>query len=247
MTTVPKLGRDLREMSFASAVAHVIRARSTGVLEVHDTLGVNRAYFVDGAPQGGRLARMRHPLGRLIVDERLITEAQLNDALTSQRTSKQLLGQVLVTAGLISEDALDALIKKQSQLNLFSLFGAREGRLSFKEGAVHLTNFTPAPLPPAAAVYFGLRKSASIGAIDGSIARFLTSGLRIRDSREDVLDDMPPAEAFAIEWLQRPRFAGELARALPLPGEAIAFLLFALDAVGALEILPPRAVPLAAL
>ncbi len=232
-------------MSFAVAVAQVIRAHSTGVLELHDTLGVNRAYFVDGAPQGGRLARMRHPLGRLIVDEGLITEAQLNDALASQRASKQLLGQVLIEAGLINESALDALIKKQSQLNLFSLFGAREGRLSFKEGAVHLTNFTPAPLPPAAAVYFGLRRSAGLGAIEGSVTRFLTAGLRVYPSREDVLDDMPPAEAFAIEWLQEPRFAGELARALPLPGHAIAFLLFALDAVGALEHLPPRSVPLA--
>lgn len=243
MATLPKLGRDLREMSFPVAVARVISAQATGVLELHDTLGVNRAYFVEGAPQGGRLARMKHPLGRLIVDEGLISEGQLNQALNSQRASKQLLGQVLVEAKLVTADELAALIKKQSQLNFFTLFGAREGRLSFKEGTVHLTNFTPAPLPPAAAIYLGLRNSGTLDSVEGTVSRFLTSGLRIIENRPDVVEDMPPAEQFAIEWLAKPRFAGELARALPLPGDAITYLLFALSAVGALEVLPARAVP----
>ena len=137
------------------------------------------------------------------------------------------------------------MIKKQSQLNFFSLFGAREGRLSFKEGTVHLTNFAPAPLPPAAAVYYGLRYSGALVSAEGALARDLTAALRVCDGRPDVLEDMPPAEIYAIEWLSEPRFAGALARALPLPGDAVSYLLFALDAVGALEVLSPRSVPLA--
>ncbi|MEM6733868.1 MAG: DUF4388 domain-containing protein [Myxococcota bacterium] len=239
-----KLGRDIREMSFPVAASKVIRAHATGVLEVHDTLGVSRAYFVNGHPQGGRLARMKHPLGQLIVDEGIISELQLNGALNTQRTSNKLLGQVLLESNIVSEEVLDQLIKKQSQLNFFSLFGVREGRLSFKEGTVHLTNFTPAPVPPTAAVYFGLRDAGRIDGIYGTVAPMLTSGLQLVDGRDDVLENLPPAEQYAVEWLRQPRFAGELARALPLPGDAVTALLFALDANEALQILPARQVPL---
>lgn len=230
-------------MSFPTAVGEVIKASATGVLELHDTLGANRAYFVNGRPQGGRLARMKHPIGRLVVDEGLISEAELNQALGTQRASQKLLGQVLLELGHLDNDTLESLIRRQSQLNFYSLFSARDGRLVFKEGTVHLTNFTPAPLPAAAGVYFGLRDAGRIDTVESALAPMLTAGVQLAEGRDDVLEDMPPAEAFAIETMREPVFPGELARRLPLSGESVTFLLFALHANDALTLLPARKVP----
>ncbi|MEO1172763.1 MAG: hypothetical protein AAFX94_12050 [Myxococcota bacterium] len=243
MGDLPKLGRDLREMSFPAAIGEVIKVGATGVLELHDTLGVNRAYFVGGRPQGGRLARMKHPLGRLVVDEGLISEAELNQALGTQRENQKLLGQVLLELGYLDTGTLEALIRRQSQLNFYSLFSARDGRLVFREGTVHLTNFTPAPMPPVAGIYFGLREANRIEPVESAVAPMLTAGVQLRTDPENVSEQMPPAERFAIESMREAVFPGEIARRIPLPGNAVAFLLFALLANNALRLVPARQVP----
>ena len=52
-------------------------------------------------------------LGELLVERRLITQAQLEQALTQQRSTKEFLGAILVRMGLIQPEALLETLAKQ--------------------------------------------------------------------------------------------------------------------------------------
>ncbi|MBJ6138006.1 pilus assembly protein PilB [Marinobacter litoralis] len=54
-------------------------------------------------------------LGRLLINRGYLTEAELEEALTQQRTSGQRLGEVLVASGCISEKDLVRVLKHQSR------------------------------------------------------------------------------------------------------------------------------------
>lgn len=243
MGSTLKLGRDLREMSFAAAVGEIVATGSTGALELHNTLGVSRVYFVDGKPQGGRLPRTKHPIGVLAAERGWMSEVDLNRAIDRQQSSAKLLGQVMLELQLVSQNQLDELLRLQSRRNFYSLFSAREGRLEFLEGRVHLTDFTLAPIPPIAAIYFGLSDAGRSEPVHGTVAPLLTAGLQVADDTPEIVAELPPAERFAVEWMRVPRFSGELARAVPLPEQRVLFLLFALRASRYLRLLPARSLP----
>lgn len=236
------LSAELSETSFMHAVSQAVRSNATGVLEIHDSLGVNRAYFVDGRPQGGKLAQIRHPLGRLAVEAGFISEAELSYALTSQRANQSILGQMLQRLGYVDQAALDALIRRQSQLDFFSLFSTDHGRIEFKPGEAHLANFSPAPLAPVAAIYLGLRYEAGFLHIARMLMPFFATGVRLKDLNQEHAEDLPPAERFAIELLAEPIYPGQLARQLPLSETAVSCLVAALIANDALIRVPAHEV-----
>jgi type IV pilus assembly protein PilB len=67
------------------------------------------------------MARDHKRLGDLLLEEHLITEADLSAAITEQQRSGQLLGATLVKMGLVTEEALLRLLQRQLSLPLADL------------------------------------------------------------------------------------------------------------------------------
>lgn len=229
------LGRDLREMSFSDAVAEIIRGRGTGALELHQPLGVSRAYFIDGVPQGARLARMKHPVGRLLVERDYLTERELQRALATQSRDRKRLGEVLLQSGKLTEKQLAEIIGLQARLNFFSLFEAHEGRLAFKEGDDLLDGFMLCPQPALSALYEGLRYAGRRDTVAPALARYATEGVQLKKGETIDTSGLGPAECRVIGRLGEPCFAPEIARSVPLKSDDVAFLLVALDEMALIE------------
>ncbi|MBI3180473.1 MAG: hypothetical protein HYZ27_12480, partial [Deltaproteobacteria bacterium] len=173
------LSADLSELSFAHAVAQLARAGATGVLEVHDVIGRNRAFFLDGAPQGAKLTRLKNPLGRVLVELGIVGEHALNTALDVHNKTEQLLGQVLLEQHMVDRAALDRAMQEQSRRNFLSLFALSDGRLEFLEGVGHLVDFAALPMSPIAALYEGARDHAGAALTEPLLARLAFSALRL--------------------------------------------------------------------
>ena len=84
------------------------------------------------------------PLGRLLVDEGLVSAPELEQALTEQRRSGRLLGQILVDSGYVTGLALTQVLAKQHGVELRVTTTAGEHRLP---GSAETT--APSPHGPA--------------------------------------------------------------------------------------------------
>ena len=64
----------------------------------------------------GKQGQRKH-LGELLVEEKRITPAQLNEALAEQRNAYDFLGQILIRLGYIDDAALRSCLQKQHLMN----------------------------------------------------------------------------------------------------------------------------------
>jgi hypothetical protein len=237
-----KLSGDLRDHPFAKLVGQLARKQATGVLEIHDPIGISRAFFVQGAPQGARLSRLKHPIGRILVEENVISEERLNEALAVHNRTDKLLGQVLLEMKLLTDDQLSHAMARQSQLNFLSLFAAREGRFEFLSGLVHLTDFAPVPMQPLATLYLGVRDYARIEVTSDAIANLTFRAIVARPELEAEAGQLQPAEQMAATLLKTPRFTGDLARSVPLPPKALRAFAYALMQLELIDVVEPTQV-----
>jgi hypothetical protein len=76
---------------------------------------------------------MARDLGRLALAKGLLAEPALLEALASQRQSGMPLSDVLVAAGAVDADALDAAVRGQVEETVLGLFLWPEGRFTFSE------------------------------------------------------------------------------------------------------------------
>ena len=239
-----KLSGDLRDHPFAKLVGQLARKQATGVLEVHDPIGVSRAFFVQGAPQGARLSRLKHPIGRILVEENVISEERLNEALAVHNRTDKLLGQeILLEMKFLTDDQLSGVMARQSQLNFLSLFAAREGRFEFLSGLVHLTDFAPAPMQPLATLYLGVRDYARIEVTSDAVADLTFRATEAKPQLEAEAVQLQPAEQMAAALLKTPRFTGDLARSVPLAPKALRAFVYALTQLELVEVVDPTLVP----
>ena len=232
------LSGELRDKPFARLVAELVRAKATGALVIQDPIGINKAFFVNGVPQGARLSRLKHPIGRILVDDGHMTEEQLNEALAAHSRTEKLIGQILLDMKLVDKAMLDAIMARQSQLNFLSLFGLHEGAYEFHNGLVEITDFQPAPMPTVEAMYLGVRNHGSPDVANAMLAELCFLGFRLKPGAELDTERLGPAENQALALLASYKTTPELGRALPLQPRAIGALLFALSSAGALETAP---------
>jgi hypothetical protein len=243
VSEAPKVSGDLRELPFAVAFARLVRHSATGMLEVHDAVGTSRAFFLEGVPQGARLSRLKNPIGRILIDEQMVSEEQLDTALAVHNKTKKVLGQVLLDLELVDRGSLDRVIGIQSSLNCMALFAAQDGRLDWRDGPGHLKDSTAAPMSPLLTLYEGLKNHARESITHPLLAELAFSAVCLSAAAQPLIAELPPAEQMAGRLLEAYRFTGDLARSVPLPPRALGALLFALHELGGLEVAPAINVP----
>jgi len=241
---ITEIPAQLGPATFAQIVGFLVKQQKTGVLQIQNDTESERLFFLKGIPQGARLSVVRFPIGKLLVDDSVLKVDDLEKAIAITVKTGQLLGQVLIEQNFVNEALLQAILRKQSQVNALSMFALKTGELAFDEGLVHLTDFTPSPLSVLRLFYLGFRDYAPADLYAPIMTLFAFAGLKLTSPTiQDALKEFEPAEIMAIKLLETYRFSGELARSVPLPGKTLAALLLALYFSGNLEAAPAVKVP----
>lgn len=88
-------------------------------------------YLRDGAPQFVKSNLLSECLGRVMVKERLLSQADCEESLRRMKASKRQQGTVLIEMGVISPNNLAHALNLQQRVKLFEVFGWTSGQYHF--------------------------------------------------------------------------------------------------------------------
>ena len=120
----------------------------TGVLNLKDLEVEVRIYFVDGnvvkAEQNSH--EKTFLLGSIMVRANVLTQAQLDDALSSQQRTLRRLGDILIDMGAVDRPTLKEFTRLQTTETIYRLFQWRAGTYEFNAEAVDYDDASDEPI-----------------------------------------------------------------------------------------------------
>jgi hypothetical protein len=128
------LGGNLRTMSLPDILQWAAVGRKTGTLHLERGSTQKGILFRDGEIYSSWSTDPRESLGQFLIRERCITEEQLFNCLLRQEEQGRLMGAILVSEGLLDEEALRRVLKTKVEETIYDLFLWPEGRFEFREG-----------------------------------------------------------------------------------------------------------------
>ncbi|HEX6836977.1 MAG TPA: DUF4388 domain-containing protein [Polyangia bacterium] len=121
-------------MPFADLLQWISDARRSGTLQVGLEFEERYLRFVDGSIAAyGSDDPMARDLGRLCLLRGLCDEATILDAVEQQRHSHMPLGDVLVSSGAVTHDALEEAVRTHVEETVLGLFLWPEGRFTYRD------------------------------------------------------------------------------------------------------------------
>lgn len=194
----------LKDFGIADILQLIGQQQKTGVLSLTNKGDSVNVSFKDGNIVRAESANRNRKdlIGSMLVVANLITEAQLEFALETQKRTLQRLGDVLVGQGSIPLEKFRAMVALQTSETLFSLFDWKSGTYAFEAGEVEVD---PAfvPLRAESVLMEGFRrvdewpvvkKKITSGAMTFEKIKELPPPAPEKDDFDDALDD-----AFAEE------------------------------------------------
>ncbi|MBL8934641.1 MAG: DUF4388 domain-containing protein [Archangium sp.] len=136
----------LKDFGIADILQLIGQQQKTGVLSLTNKGESVNVSFKDGnIVRAESTSRNRKDLiGTMLVAANLITEAQLEFALETQKRTLQRLGDVLVGQGSVTLEKFRSMVALQTSETLFKLFGWKSGTYAFEANDVEAeTAFTP--------------------------------------------------------------------------------------------------------
>lgn len=133
------LAGTLKDFGIADILQLIAQQQKTGVLYLRSKDQEVKVGFVDGAIVSAESAtrKRRELFGHLLVKAELITEAQLEMALETQKRSLQRLGECLISQGVLTKDQYRRMAQLQFNETLYRLFTWKSGTYEFEQGPVH--------------------------------------------------------------------------------------------------------------
>ena len=149
----------LKDFGIADILQLIGQQQKTGALvltQKQDTVAVT---FKDGnILRAETTSRNRKDLiGSMLVAASLVTEAQLEFALETQKRTLQRLGDVLVSQGVLTEQKFKQMVQLQTSETLFKLFAWKAGTYEFEQKDVETEN-TLTPLRAESVLMEGFRR-----------------------------------------------------------------------------------------
>jgi len=133
------LAGTLKDFGIADILQLIAQQQKTGVLHLRSKDQEVNVGFVDGAIvfAESRTKKKRDLFGHLLVRAELITEAQLEMALETQKRSLQRLGDCLISQGVLTKEQYRRMAQLQFNETLYRLFTWKSGTYEFEQGPVH--------------------------------------------------------------------------------------------------------------
>jgi curved DNA-binding protein CbpA/CheY-like chemotaxis protein len=129
------------ERPFGEVLAEMYRWRATGTLLLRKDVVKKVVSFKDGAPQLVKSNLLAECLGRILVREKMISDAECDESLRRMKTTGRMQGTVLIQMGCISPHNLQYALHMQLREKLYDVFRWESGDYQFN------AKVTPPPEP----------------------------------------------------------------------------------------------------
>ena len=239
---------DLARFSWRDALLHFFRKKATGVLAIDGFRETRWAYFVDGAPVHF-LGSTPHP-GEFLADALLqmgaVTQKQWSEASRLQKLTGVQAGEILRIKGELTQRQLDEALTRRTDRIARNLLTANFGRFRFhpcEDIRVVFRNQPVKVLDLLWGAQMDLLNAADEDALIVKAENLYSLRVRLVAGRDDIVPMLPmnSYEAHvAKELLPAAWTLKELVALNELEERALLKLLFALDAMGVIEFVPPE-------
>ncbi|HUB07926.1 MAG TPA: DUF4388 domain-containing protein [Myxococcales bacterium] len=168
-TELPISRGDLRKRPFGELLAEIYRWHAEGALLVANAQDKKVVYFRKGRPVYVKSNALSECLGRILIREKLITEADCEESLRLMKQSYRQQGTVLIEMGRISPHNLVFALGLQLQQKLFDLFGWQEGRYELDTRAELPSQPIELEMTTAAIIHEGIKRAYSDGRVSNAL------------------------------------------------------------------------------
>ena len=128
------LAGDLQTMVLTDLLQWISTRRKTGSLHLQRRSTKKRVYFREGRICSSWSNDPRETLGQFLIQERLVTEEALFEALLRQEKEGRLLGTMLVEDGTLTAEQLRHILRTKAEEVVYDLFLWPEGKFDFQDG-----------------------------------------------------------------------------------------------------------------
>jgi len=171
--TASAMRGDVSHRPFAELLAELDRSKSTGALLLRRNKIKKIVYFHEGAVHSIKSNLLSESLGRFLVRERFISEAEYQESLKQMMASGRRQGAVLVEMGCISQQNLQYALARQMRTKLLEVFSWSSGEYQFNPEAALPSEGMTLDLSTTALIYEGARSGldeerlrTDLGAVD---------------------------------------------------------------------------------
>ena len=151
--------------AFPELLADLQRRRASGGLLLRRDKVKKIVFFRGGVPESVKSNRLSECLGRVMVRERMISEADCEESLKRMKTSGRQQGTVLIEMGCISPHNLRYALELQLRLKLLEVFGWTKGEFQFNPRAQPPAETVRLQMSTAGIVHEGIKRSYDAGRI----------------------------------------------------------------------------------
>lgn len=197
---------NLQTMALAELLQWLAEGSKTGTLRLDNGKVEKRIHFFDGRIVSTGSTDPKEQLGHFLVSHGYIGETELAKALEMQESNKMLLGKILTTIGLISEEDLDEMIRLKSEETVYDLFSWKEGEFQFLDGELPEGTLQPIDLNVTSLVFRGTQRLDEWG----RIRQYIPSSQAVPVSVATLTSE-DAAEAAVLEAVDDDRTIAEIA------------------------------------
>lgn len=149
----------LVDKPFARLMAEAYRTRFTGALRLRRGTVKKIVYFREGTPEVVKSNLLVECLGRVLVKEKLISEAECEESLQRMKRSKRMQGTVLIEMGCLSPHNLQHSLVLQLQHKIYDVFSWDDGEYQFNDGVPLPAEPTSLGMTAAQVIYEGVKRA----------------------------------------------------------------------------------------
>ncbi len=168
-TELPISRGELRKRPFGELLAEIYRWRADGALLVSNAQDKKVVYFRKGRPVFVKSNALSECLGRILIKEKLITEADCEESLRQMKKSYRQQGTALIEMGRISPHNHVFALGLQLQTKLFDIFAWQDGRFEFDPKAEMPAQPIELEMTTAAIIYEGIKRAYSDGRVSNAL------------------------------------------------------------------------------
>ncbi|MSP63884.1 MAG: tetratricopeptide repeat protein [Myxococcales bacterium] len=157
------------------------REHLTGVLLLEAAGGTKQIYFRSGYPVGVSASGAIDQLGRVLLDTAMITQEAFNQWSAVTLDDGTRIGQLLISAGVISDEQLREALKVQIRRRLFRLFYVERGVFTIQSGdhPVGVEGNEDLRIQPRRVIYQGIRNTWTSQRVKTAVAQLQGQALQL--------------------------------------------------------------------
>jgi hypothetical protein len=149
---------NLRTMALADLLQWLADGAKTGTLKLDDGTVRKRIHFANGRIVATSSTDAKEYLGHFLVSHGYISEQELATALEMQESNEMLLGEILVSIGVMDEGTLEQMLYLKAEETLYELFTWTEGEFQFVDDEVPDEKLQPIDLSVTSVVLRGTQR-----------------------------------------------------------------------------------------